>query len=323
MTTPRFVFVTTLVLAVLAAACGSSEPHPSAATPTAVVQASAGCRSPDADFAALGDDGRFTSGGIERVFSIAAPEDVSGRDPLPLIVNLHGARATAVLQQTSSELSTRGPEEGFVVVAPQGMGTPPNWRIAAEGPDLAFVEQLIDEVERRMCIDQSRIYLTGFSMGGMMTMLLACRQPERYAAIAPVAGEIEITDCPSDRPPLLAFHGTADTVVHFDGTLDPNVAVLAPYPNDPPRDEIVRRWADANGCTLPATDTPLPPDVEEQAYTCPPSGSVEMYVIEGGGHTWPGSTPGPYAAALGGSTTQTIDATGLMLAFFAQHTRPA
>jgi polyhydroxybutyrate depolymerase len=96
---------------------------------------------------------------------------------------------------------------------------------------------------------------------------------------------------------------------------------LVPYPNDPPRDEIVRRWAAANLCEPDPVEVAVPPDVEHETYSCPTDDAVEMYVVDDGGHTWPGSTPGPYSEALGGKTTQTIDATALIWAFFSQHAR--
>lgn len=314
--------VAAIALATVAAGCGSSTPADRASTSAHRPSASGGCGSPDAAFAAQGDDGRFTSGDTERIFAIAAPDDAVGHDPLPLIINLHGARATAVEQQSSSGLDTRGPEAGFVVVAPQALHPRPIWSLTENGPDITFVLELVDEVEQRLCIDTSRVYLTGFSMGGMLSMRLACTAPQRFAAVAAVSGEIDYDDCPSsDRPPLLAFHGTDDGVVHFDGTLTPGISMSIPFPDEPPRDEIVRRWAQANNCTVPATETAVPPDVEHETYTCPAAGAVEMYVILGGGHTWPGSTPGPYSQALAGNTTQTIDATALILAFFELHAR--
>lgn len=311
-----------LALVVVVGACSTDEQGDGpTATTTVAAQASRGCTAPDADFAALGADGRLTSGGVERQFSVAAPDRAVGDEPVPLIVNLHGARATAEQQQATSELATRGPEAGFVVVAPQALGARPIWSLTADGPDITYVQDLVDEVEQRLCIDRSRVYLTGFSMGGMLSMRLACTAPDRFAAVAAVSGEIDYDDCPTTgRPPLLAFHGTADTVVRLDGSLDPGVALSIPFPDEPPRVEIVRRWAQATGCTVPPEETEIPPDVEHQHYDCTDS-AVELYLIDGGGHTWPGSTPGPYTEALGGTTSQTIDATSLILEFFGQHTR--
>ena len=117
----------------------------------------------------------------------------------------------------------------------------------------------------------------------------------------------------------MAFHGTADRDVQFDGSFGKNVAPLIPFAVGPSRAEIVAAWAVANGCGVPASETEIPPDIDLDVYECAPDASVEMYVVDEGGHTWPGSTPGPYTQALGGNTTKTVDATHLIWTFFEQH----
>lgn len=283
---------------------------------------SAGCAQPDAVFAQVGDNGTFASDGVDRVFSLEVPPNSRPNEPLPLVVNMHGARSTRLVQEQTSEFAALGRQQDFMVVAPQAQGDPPIWSISPGAADVGFLEKLIDEVETRLCVDTSRVYLTGISMGGMMSMVLACRHPDRYAAIAPVAGEIDIEDCRHDTPvPLLAFQGTGDQLVRFDGSFDPRVAARVPYQSGRSREQIVQSWASANGCETTAQDVAIPPDVEHQTYPCPQAGAVEFYVIGDGGHTWPGSTPGPYSAALAGKTTSTVDATQLIWEFFQQHTR--
>jgi polyhydroxybutyrate depolymerase len=61
-------------------------------------------------------------------------------------------------------------------------------------------------------------------------------------------------------------------------------------------------------------------DVQHVAYPhCPANGTVELYRVVGGGHTWPGAIP--VNPSRLGSTTESIDATTLMLRFFAAHPR--
>jgi polyhydroxybutyrate depolymerase len=194
------------------------------------------------------------------------------------------------------------------------------WSLNPSGPDVAYLDALIDEVEGRACIDTNRVYLTGFSMGGMMSMVMACREPDRFAAVAPVAGAIEVTPCERDEGvPLLAFHGTADNAVYFDGSFDPDVGLLVGRTEGPSRTEIVEAWSRANDCDTGTDASDIGDDVEHLTFTCPAGEEVEMYVIEDGGHTWPGGEQSPMAEALAGRTTQTIDATRLIWDFFRGH----
>jgi polyhydroxybutyrate depolymerase len=322
----RLLVITAVAIA-FAVGCASSANTTSsgvATTEAPPARSSPGCAQPDEAFAHVGDNGTLTYKGTERRFSLEVPAGVPLDQPLPLVVNMHGAlMTTSVLEQTS-RMAERGRAQGFTVVEPQALAgnDRPIWQLAESGPDVGYVEQLVDELQQRLCIDTNRVYLAGFSMGGMMSMVLACSHPERYAAIATVAGAISVEDCRRDvAVPLLAFQGTADGVVRLDGSFKPPVDQLVGQSAGPTREAIVQSWASTNGCDVPSTDTTIPPDVDHQTYTCPPDGSVEMYIIDGGGHTWPGS-PGPDLLALGEHKTQTVDATELIWSFFQQHARP-
>jgi polyhydroxybutyrate depolymerase len=74
-----------------------------------------------------------------------------------------------------------------------------------------------------------------------------------------------------------------------------------------------------NGCQPEPTVTPIGADVRQLAYACPADETVELYVVDGGGHTWPGSEANARVAAIAGPTTTTIDATDLILDFFEEH----
>jgi polyhydroxybutyrate depolymerase len=279
-----------------------------------------GCASPDADLLAVGDEGSFDSGGEERAFSLSIPPDTPPDRRLPLIVNMPGARATRSTHEAMTRLAELGRAEGFIVVTPQARGEQPIWNLFESGPDLPFVESLIDHLVANLCVDTDRIYLTGFSAGGMMGMTLACRQPDRYAAVAVVAGLTDVAGCEGrDAVPLLAFHGTADDAVHFDGTYARSLRFLVRSLSGPPRTEIARSWATANGCRSEPGTQPIPPDVEHLAFDCGPDAAVELYVIEDGNHSWPGSALAAEQAQGAGHVTATIDATELVLQFFERH----
>jgi polyhydroxybutyrate depolymerase len=85
--------------------------------------------------------------------------------------------------------------------------------------DVGFIKALLQVLPSRMCIDPSRIYATGVSNGGGFAARLGCELSSQIAAIAPVAGGYRSLDpCHPDRPvAVLEIHGTADTVVPYDG----------------------------------------------------------------------------------------------------------
>ena len=167
------------------------------------------------------------------------------------------------------------------------------------------------------------------SNGAIFATALVCELPGRLAAIAPVAGVNSTKVCSSGTPPtsLLAFHGTADPIVPYAGgryfagvhPLDDEPARSGTARRAQPVDDAVASWAAFDGCGTPPATTEIAPDVERLAYPCPAGGTVELYRVVDGGHTWPGAIPVNLARL--GPTSATIDATGLMLAFFDAHPR--
>ena len=141
--------------------------------------------------------------------------------------------------------------------------------------------------------------------------------------------------------PVVAFHGTADPYVNYEGGPGPQ-AVPAPFPQrirqprrgggEGPRrpgrdcpDPIpvqVAGWAHRNGCVRNPTRRAIGTDVTLIAYPCPADATVELYRVTGGGHTWPGSTVSASLASATGHTTFTISADTIMWNFFQRHPLP-
>jgi polyhydroxybutyrate depolymerase len=156
----------------------------------------------------------------------------------------------------------------------------------------------------------------------MMSMDLACRYPGEYAAIAVVAGVSDVKACAQHLGPpvpLLTFHGTADDAVEFDGGFSPNVNSVTGLPDGRPRDEIVASWAQANRCGPEPTVSAVEPNLERIVHDCPPDAAVELYVIAGGPHEWPGGGADDDPEASESESTSAIEATELILEFFEQH----
>merc|ERR1712048_935361 len=92
--------------------------------------------------------------------------------------------------------------------------------------DIGFIDALLDELEATYCIDRSRIYVTGYSNGGMMTQRLGCELNHRLAAIAPQHGQSRLGyNCEPeyDVPmPIINIWGTNDEIV-------PGESILSSY----------------------------------------------------------------------------------------------
>lgn len=91
--------------------------------------------------------------------------------------------------------------------------------VMAESPtdQIAAVMQMIDQTIADEQIDVSRIYVTGLSMGGFGSWDLALRQPDRFAAVAPICGGVDCSRLTVLKSvPVWIAHGDDDTVVPVD-----------------------------------------------------------------------------------------------------------
>jgi poly(3-hydroxybutyrate) depolymerase len=174
-----------------------------------------------------------------------------GRPTHPaLMISLHGFRQDAQYQEQTSGLDAVADTAGFIVAYPNGegsevfaMGHGRAWDISGT-KDTEFIATVIDSMAAWYNIDRQRVYLSGFSMGGMMTYHCMTLLSDRIAAFAPISGIPVDYRHPSGARavPLLHTHGTDDRVVFYDGDAHHPAGGYGPVA------EYVRQWAVFDGC---------------------------------------------------------------------------
>jgi len=250
----------------------------------------------------------------DRHFYVYVPASYQATQATPLVLSYHGLTSNASQQRLLDGLQARADEHGFILVHPEGTGSSQSWNAGAccgeaqqNGvDDVAFTIAVLDRLGTELCIDDHRVFATGMSNGAFMSYRLACELSDRIAAIAPVAGSLVLAECNPQRPiPLLHFHGTADTLVPYQGLPEDG---LAPVPDQ------VAAWAVANGCADSTTSIYEQGDAHCVSHdACPTRGTTTLCTIADGGHTWPGSDlPLPF-----GKTSTDISASDEIWAFFA------
>ena len=272
----------------------------------------------------------------ERQYQRHLPPAHDGRTPVPLVLDFHGYSEGAGIHALHSDLASFGDEAGFVTVTPQGQGVVPFWDASVDSTDIDFVGRLLDAEETSLCIDVNRIYSTGLSNGAFLTSAIACAHEDRIAAVAPVAGIRDPESCSFDRPvPVVAFHGTDDDFVAYDGGLGSSVGDLptadgsgetlaeaGDVPVDGDGDSVpamTQAWAVRNGCEPRSEEEQLADDVARLTFDCPAGAETELYRVDGGGHSWPGSDFSAQIESVVGPTTFSIDANEVMWDFFEDH----
>lgn len=260
---------------------------------------------------------KLQSHGFDREYLVYAPKSYTGRTKVPVVLEFHGFGSRAQQQLLYGNLGPQADRDGFLVVGPEGQGQPPHFTLlgalAAPGEqdDVQFVGDLLDHLQRTLCVDERRIYATGMSNGGAMSAVLACRMSDRVAAFASVAAVVWGPQCATAGPvPIMAMHGTADPIVPFDG----GRVTCCGNPTIAGAPETMANWAAHDGCRPDPVEEPVAGSVTVRRWQgCKPGGVVELYVIGGGGHTWPGARVG---GDLLGGVNKDIDASAVIWEFF-------
>ena len=256
----------------------------------------------------------LTHKGLDRYYYIQlAHPEAEGLSSV--LFNLHGYGSNALEQMNYTNFNNLAntEENNFILIHPQG--APLNtvltsssshwnsggWTIGSTVDDVDFIDTIIKLVSQKYNLNQDRIYSTGMSNGGFMSYHLACNLSSKIAAVASVTGSMSketYEDCnPAHPTSILQVHGTIDATVPFDG----NSALGMRSIND-----VMDYWKLYNACDVDPTSIitdyfDIEIAVQHDTYSnCLNDVHVELYKIEGMGHTW------PYKGRYGISATEII-----------------
>ncbi len=185
-------------------------------------------------------------GGAERSYILAVPEDYDANRPYRLILSYHWLGGTARNVADGDYYGLLGMSNGSTIfAAPQGLEnrwSDPGRTMTSGGSDIAFATALVEQLTSTLCIDESRIFAEGFSMGGSMSYAIACAMPDIVRGVVAHSGG-PMSGCVQHDEPVAYFmtHGTEDDVCTY-----PEYGV--PQLND---------FAMLNGCMSRELPTPI------------------------------------------------------------------
>ena len=235
-----------------------------------------------------------------RAYSKFIPSSYSKGTSLPLVVLLHGYGATGAMQESYMNFESVAETNKFILVYPDGTvdssgkqfwnATDACCDFFSAVADDVYLLSILKEMESNYSIDTKRIYFVGHSNGGFMSYRMACKYPDRIAAIASLAGAsfFKATDCGAKSSvSVLQVHGTKDETILYEG----GQILGTSYPGAV---ASASQWATFNQCTQNAvtrsTKFDLEPNItgDETSVTawtnCQNSSEVELWTMEGAAH---------------------------------------
>jgi polyhydroxybutyrate depolymerase len=290
------------------------------ATPDAAGSGDSGSAMPDAPAQSASCDNKaaqpldanwtVTVGSVNRMARVHVPASYDPAKRTPLVINAHGRTSNGSQQAWLSHMIQKSDAEGFIVIHPESNTSPTSWNsgggccdpaYSANVDDIGFIRKVLDDAEAKLCVDTSRVFVTGLSNGGYLAHSVACAMADRVAAIGAVAGLLQLQTCGATKPmPVFLVHGTADTLVSYDWV-----------------PATVNYWKAKNGCTTQATTYTNGVASCVTHGGCTAGADVVLCTIQGGGHQWPGGEAVPFL----GTKSDDINATNVQWSFFVAHPR--
>ncbi|MBQ6451506.1 MAG: hypothetical protein IJJ29_06250 [Solobacterium sp.] len=176
-----------------------------------------GIYQPRIDFAKKGyvshvqDDCLGVNDGFKHTWYEYVPEKIRNtEEKVPLLFYFHGINCTGLYGAEQSGWSDIAERENFIVVYPNP-AIEERWNVwddARLPSDVSYIMVLIEHMKEVHPIDETRIYISGFSMGSMFTNALACSYPDVFAgAVAmngPNWGYLQTLD--TSKPGMIMFN---------------------------------------------------------------------------------------------------------------------
>jgi polyhydroxybutyrate depolymerase len=240
-------------------------------------------------------------GGVVRSYRLFVPTRGGGARPLLLALHqLHGSDAG---WERRSGLDAGAAAAGVDVAYPDGVGH--SWNAgtccqpaAGRGvDDVAFLRAVVADVARRTAIDPTRVAVTGFSNGALMSYRLVCTAADVVHVAVTVAGDLVDGGCRPSRPiSVLEVHGARDPVIPLDG-VDRSPLDQSGFP---PARTSIGIVAAADGCTSSADSGAGGLVQVWRADGCAANSRVELLISPSLAHTYPvGGRASGYGVDMG------------------------
>jgi poly(3-hydroxybutyrate) depolymerase len=233
--------------------------------------------------------------GADRPAELFLPTSNQSNEPSGILLDLHGYGGNSMSQTSYTFLKQAALDAGLAYLAPDGTKDRSGTRFwnasnaccdfAKSGVnDVDYIDSLIDEISDSYNLDKSRIYLFGHSNGHFMSYKYLCTSKNKVAAIAGLAGSMDVdsTQCSGKSGNVLHIHGDSDGTISYTG----GSLFSQRYQSV---DEVMKGWSNNNQCTakpenqLDVIAAMSGPETTSYPFDCT-KGSLELWKINGGVH---------------------------------------
>lgn len=273
----------------------------------------------------------MSANGITYTYSILVPPGYDPTKPTKTTIFWHALTSNPDQTRSLTDIDQQAANYGMIMVYPKSPDA--SWDAGGcctqisggkRRDETVFAKELIAQVESKVCVDKKRLYTTGFSNGGMLSHMFACKMADVFAASAPSSGALTIPEaqCTPSRPiPIYMINGTADPLVPYSTAsgIIGSISVTDTFAN----------WGKLNGCTGTPVQTLMKGEVTCNTYQqCSAGTTSTLCTVTGMGHCQPGMKAESATNCLTvngialGPPNNDIDGTQKSLEFLSQQSMP-
>jgi poly(3-hydroxybutyrate) depolymerase len=223
----------------------------------------------------------ITFGGASRKYILRVPASYDNSHPYRLVFAFaeSGSSAQSVADRNYFTMATLDTNSTTIFAAPDAVGSAGSW----SKTDVDFTDAILAELEGDLCIDKTRLFATGFSFGGAMSIAIACTRADVFRGVAFFSGADLTGSCPATLTKPIAYYASQASG-DSSGT---------PLPTSGKVKQA--EFAAVNGCTPEPNALNFP--AAGQPHTCTiykncSAGHPTVYCIFNGGHGWEPVDPG-------------------------------
>jgi poly(3-hydroxybutyrate) depolymerase len=231
-----------------------------------------------------------SANGQDYSYILTIPKSFDPNKKLPLLIHWHALSSDPEEARSLTSVDEKSEAAGVITVYPRSPDK--SWDVGscctstvggASRDESVFVRELVKDVQTKACVDDKRIYTNGFSNGGMISQMIACKLSDVFAAAAPMGSTLTIpqSECKPTRP---------ISIFMINGSEDPLVGYSAPgFAGGLSATADQQFWVDQNKCTGTAEMFVMKGMATCKRYTqCAAGVEVAFCNIQGMGHCVPG-----------------------------------
>jgi polyhydroxybutyrate depolymerase len=267
--------------------------------------------------------------GLTRTYLTYVPQGLPKGAPLVLVMHGSGEDGAQIRIETGYGFERLADQHGFAVAYPDSYSF--DWNDCSKVGDFSVNDQLVDDVGflgalddkliAELDVDRSRVFATGVSSGGFMSIRLALEASSRFRAVAAVSANVPTQENFKCKPAgqgtsVMIMNGTKDPLVPFAGGESNLLGLFYKGGNVRSSQESGQYFADLNHIAgVPVASKPSMADgVERFQWRDDSKAEVELVAIHGGGH----GLPQPYyrRARLLGPSPMNLNGPAMIWDFF-------